>query len=147
MAEAKSLTVGKFTYMVMPAPAEVGLRCAMRLAKLAAPALRMGTGKLILAEILASDLLIENVELLAASFAPRTQVTEAGRDNWSQSLDKLYSEHFAGNYGALLKWLAFAVQVNLSSFFDGLPELLASADQALAAEFGSKSPTAASTSG
>lgn len=119
----------------------------MRLAKLVAPALRLGSGQVILAELLGSDLLIENVELLATSFAPRTQVTQQGRDNWSQSLDKLYSEHFAGNYGALLKWLTFAVQVNLSSFFDGLPDLLQSADAALAAEFGSKSPKAAEKTG
>lgn len=34
-------------------------------------------------------------------------------------LDTIFDEHFAGHYDAMLAWLAFALEANFSSFFDG----------------------------
>lgn len=37
----------------------------------------------------------------------------------SPQLDKVYDDHFAGRYGEMAAWLAFALEANFASFFDG----------------------------
>lgn len=37
----------------------------------------------------------------------------------SPQLDKVFDDHFAGRYGAMAEWLAFSLEANFTSFFDG----------------------------
>jgi hypothetical protein len=71
---------------------------------------------------LASPELGAHFEYFVRVLAPQTQVEANGK---TFGLTDTFDVHFAGRYGALVQWLRFSFEVNLSSFFDGTPELAA----------------------
>lgn len=64
------------------------------------------------------------VTRLIDELAPTTTV-DLGEGK-SPRLDSIFDLHFRSNYGAMLEWLLFALEVNFETFYAALPRILAS---------------------
>ncbi len=119
--EPKTLIIGDTTYIVGLCKATEGLRAGAALLRAAGPGLAgLRGGFMFAAASLVKDpALADVVEFLAETFRKYTTVRNAAAPA-GLPLDLIYDDHFKGNYGALLKWLSCAVDVNLSSFLDEL---------------------------
>jgi hypothetical protein len=139
------VTINGNRYDIAKVPATIGLRAAMRLARVAAPLLKRGEATVseAIAELLSNPELEDHVEYFCRTFAAYTQVTRDGR---TATLSDCFDAHFAGDLGALTEWLVEAIQVNLSGFFAQLPALLAKVTSAGTAP-ASTSPSVAKKSG
>lgn len=122
----QSKTIGEYSYAVTQLDAVKGRRVFARLLKVAAPALAslsggskvkpddLAKGLAALAETLSED----DVDFFCDAFAPSTTVTLA--DGKAPRLSDIFAVHFAGKYLELVKWLAFALEVNFGPFWRGL---------------------------
>ncbi len=157
MAEQKTLQIGDFTYACTPIGAGPALHAAARVAALVAPVLAAGGSgddakARAIGALLGHPELPNHIEALAKAFGARTLVISQNADphqppiRTSLALEGFFDEHFAGRLGALLEWLAFALEVNLGSFFAVSPALRAKLSGVLAkhvAPSKSESPTPA----
>ncbi len=115
MLETKSKTIGDHDYRVTQLGATKGRKVLVRLLKACGPAFSLAAegrstealGKL------ASDLDEETLDYLCETFAARTDMDE-------KPLAPVMELHFAGNYGEMVEWLGFCVQLNFESFFSVL---------------------------
>jgi hypothetical protein len=116
------LTVGNATYTIGLVRATDGLRAGTALLRAAGPGLEGLRGGFMTAiGALCRDPALETTLLqLCQILSPATKVQVGDQ---SVSLDLAFEEHFKGNYGALLKWLSAAVELNLESFLDELSTL------------------------
>jgi hypothetical protein len=100
----------------------------------------------VLGKVLSNPALSGQLKWFVQAFAERTQVGYS--DGRTQSLAKVYEEHFAGEVVNQLAWLRFAFEVNMGSFFEIARKLIESFwAQAKADSSDSKSPSSAQTSG
>lgn len=118
----KTTTIGDFEYTVTQLGAKTGRAVAARLAKVLAPLTKAESqdeGREALAELLSS---INEADLtyLCDTFSARTSYRDLGDPSKQPELSQTFDVHFAGRYGAMLKWLMFCVEVNFSSFLDEL---------------------------
>lgn len=143
--------IGECEYQVTAIPAKLGCRVAARLANALAPAAKalpeegfeLSPEQLVrfLEPIFANPELGDLLDYLCTTFAERTVVTDL---NGSQfPLGRIFDTHFADRYDDLIQWLAFSLQVSMSSFFRGARGLAVQA----AAGINLKSPSSAATSG
>lgn len=71
-------------------------------------------------ERIATKLTVEEMRYFCDTFAPLTIVKlPSGK---SPKLSDIFDEHFDCNYSELVQWLAFALEVNFKSFFQGIGE-------------------------
>lgn len=152
MKPARSIQIGATTYAVTPVGAGIGLQVAARLAHLIAPMLAAGgggdpkeVGARVLRDFLQSPALFDHVKFLCDSFALGTVIQ--GQGGAPVQLSTCFDVHFAGDYGALLEWLAFALEVNMSSFFAVSPSLKARVGGILGVARVSNAPTPAEATG
>jgi len=126
-------TIGEHRYQVTLLGAKAGRSMLVRLTKLLGPAtasfiegmlhakgdltasLAMGAGDAI-REVTQR---LSDADLTAISDELSKLTIVVLDEQRSISLDKIYDDHFAGRYGDLAAWLAFALEANFSSFFDG----------------------------
>ena len=123
-----------FSYVVMQLGAGKGREVMLRLAKVTGPAIgailaAVPGGKL--QNILDADvtalgpavgkifesLSAQDLAFFCQTFGETTLVYL--EENKHPRVIDVFDEHFAGNYLAMLQWLAFAVEVNFSDFFEG----------------------------
>ncbi len=120
MLETKSKAIGDNTYKVTQLGAGKGRKVLVRLLKVCGPAFALAAsgdttealGKL------AADLDEETADYLCETFAARTEVELS--NGKSVDLASIMELHFAGNYGEMLEWLGFCVQLNYASFLGAL---------------------------
>lgn len=120
MLETKTRQIGEYKYRCTQLGALKGRKVLVRLLKTVGPALdgvSEGSVGSLLGK-LASSLDEDTVDYLCDTMAARTEVElPSGK---SVDLAGIFELHFAGKYGEMVKWLAFAVEVNFSSFFSDL---------------------------
>lgn len=120
MRKTEKKQIGRHTYHVTQLGARDGARTLARLAKLLGPAFAaMSDGRE--AEALSSlteRIGPDDLDTMIDVFAPCTRVDLAGK---MPLLSDIFDAHFIGLYDEMLGWLVFAVQVNFSSIFGGLP--------------------------
>ncbi len=117
MLQAKSKVIDGLEYKVTQLGAKEGRRLLTRLVKVAGPMMAgAGTGDVSGAlERALGGLKDEDVDFLCDTLARSTEVQV---DSTHQPLlADIFDSHFAGNYHNLMKWLAFALEVNFGSFF------------------------------
>lgn len=119
MINTVTKTIGETSYAVSQLGALQGREALRRLAAIAGPAIEGGEtvffGKLV-ASIQKDDL-----EYFCNLFAKSTIL------DGKVPLASTFDVHFAGNYGDMLEWLIFAMEVNFKSFLDGVLKRMAGA--------------------
>jgi hypothetical protein len=85
-----------------------------------------------------SNLDSDLVEELSDAFAKKTQVHQG--EMWI-GLDKLYDQHFAGQYLSMGKWLFESMKLNFADFLGGSSDALASVRAKITASKSPKTPT------
>lgn len=136
MIQAETRTISGDEYEVTQLPSGRGRKLLLRILRVVGPALaelvRGGDG-VKLSEVgadglasamqeLAARLTEDDFEYAVRELAGATKVRIGGGD--PTKLETIIDLHFAGEYGAMLQWLAFALEVNYRSFFDGLGSLV-----------------------
>lgn len=138
--KVKSGDIGGYTYEVVQLGATAGLRMSAELIKILAPSLGALAGNADLtggiksaigghlkpkaledaARALASSLDSTKVQAIVKELADTTEIWGPGFGDAGAPLSMHFDDHFAGKYVNLGRWLAFALKVNFSDFFDGL---------------------------
>jgi len=124
MRNPSDIVIDGDVYRVTPLPAGKGLRVFVIVAKTVSPALsKIGSLKEL------GDGLLEGLSAVTEKLDPDDFVTVCNllaenttlrrKDGKELGLSAVFDMHFAGNYVALVKWLKFALEVNLGP----LPEL------------------------
>lgn len=139
MLKSESKEIGGKRYCVTQLAAEPGQRLFFHLVKLVGPSVsallhewrggEVSTGVVASAlSELVSQLEYSKVREFIDTFMTATTVIGTDKDGNEVrlSLEKQKALAFAGDYGSLVKWLAFCLEVNYGSFFDdmGLTSLL-----------------------
>lgn len=116
MREAQTKTLGQTQYRVRPLGAKQGCRVITRLSKLLGSAFKSGAKdqNAMLGAALES-LGEEDLDFFCRQFETHTQISVDG-SKWP-TLSDVFDVHFSQNYGELLLWLKFCLEVNFSGFF------------------------------
>jgi hypothetical protein len=125
--------IGEYRYLVTLLGAKAGRSMLVRLTKLLGPAtasflegvLHAKGGLTASLALGASDAIREvtqrlseaDLVIISDELARFTAVVIDAEHQ--PQLDKIFDDHFAGRYGEMLAWLAFALEANFTSFFDG----------------------------
>lgn len=115
MREQRQKEIDGSVYTVTQLGAKVGKNLMFRLGKALAAAGADST-----ASGIASALREEDFEFVCDTFARMTTFHTLEAPSKEPRLSDLFDDHFAGRYGALVKWLAFCIEVNFGSFLDEL---------------------------
>jgi hypothetical protein len=145
MRESKQHTFDGFTYTIQQLGAKEGRVVLARIARIVAAA-AAGEGADESVAKLAEKLTDAEVNFLCDTFTKTTQVAAEGTDKVLR-LEDVFDSHFAGQYGAMLKWLWAALETNFGSFFANLgvdPAALASGVTNMLKSSTPTSPTASS---
>lgn len=131
MFEQKSTRIGAYSYKVTQLDAVTGRRAFTRLFKIAGPAmaqLENGMNEKALGGALTelvTRLESADIDYFCDTFAEVTEVSGGKYTKASPQLNEVFSVHFASSYLEMFQWLVFCMQVNFSSFFVGVGQLLA----------------------
>ena len=133
MLSSETKQVGRYEYKVTKFPTRKGLEVFEKLLEVVGEPLALfmrdggeetGQEELDDAEALskALGLFAKNVQggklfWFADQFMPHSSVTIDGTE---KPLKPIFELHFSGEYGELMGWLLFCLEVNYKSFFDGL---------------------------
>lgn len=148
MAGLKNETrqIGSYSYKVTALNALDGRKAFVRLVKLVGPAISaFGAGNsnddlLKGLSTFASNLDEADFEFFCNKFSPVTDVSGGELGEQPRTLEKVFMTHFSANYFEMCEWLAFAFEVNFSSFFAGAAEAMKGLSKK-AASFPAKSGT------
>lgn len=128
MINTQEKKIGANTYVVTQFGAKVGRRVMFRLVKMLGPMLggfvkggfsgaAVGSALQSFSEAAGED----DFDWLCDAFAEVTTVKKPLKATNAKELpielEKVFDDHFRGHYGDMILWLAFAVEVNFSSFF------------------------------
>jgi hypothetical protein len=137
MIQSETRTIGGDEYEVTQLPSGRGRKLLLRLLRIVGPAIaelvKDGTSSVKLSDVsadglaaalqeLAARLTEDDFEYAVRELTSGTKVRIAGGP--AVKLETVSELHFAGNYGAMLSWLGFALEVNFRSFFGGLGSLV-----------------------
>jgi hypothetical protein len=131
--KSETKQIGEYQYQVTQVSSGVGLEAAARMANILGPGfgaapdeggLNAATLASVLGKVLSNPALSGQLKWFVAAFAERTQIGYS--DGRTQSLSKVYEEHFSGEVVNQLDWLRFAFEVNMGSFFAIARKLIAS---------------------
>lgn len=129
MSDKQERKIGDCTYVVSTLGAKQARKVQFRLVKMLGPA----TAGLVKAESVAAAVgsalqtfssvaQEDDLEYLYDAFASVTTVKKpivsTSGSEITLSLEKVFDTHFRGHTGYMNLWLAFAIEVNFSSFFD-----------------------------
>jgi hypothetical protein len=141
MLKSQSREIGGTTYEVQTLSTEPGLRLFFQLAKLVGPAtasaLKQWQTKEMTPQMFAAGIAEFMSQLQYATFMDfvstfQESTTVVGANGNKAKLSDMKAIAFAGDYGSLMKWLGFCLEVNFKSFFVdlGLTKPLADAGKA-----------------
>lgn len=133
MLKTEQRTVGSTAFKVTQLGASAGMQLMVRLTKVLGPVLGElakggdSNGATNLMDVrgdalagalqqLATHLTYEDLEYVCETLGAMTEIEMEG-GKWVRLNRAMREIHFAGNYGELFRWLAFALEVNYSSFF------------------------------
>jgi len=153
----KSEPIDGFTYEVTQLGAVEGRRMLVRISKIVLPTL----GALIkdadfgrLSDLNIADIDIDSaakalveavdadsVDKIIESMSGITEIWGPGFGAAGAPMAHHFDDHFAGRYAAMLRWLAFALKVNFSDFFDGKGSVAKLAASLRSPEVASESPS------
>lgn len=127
--KSDSTEINGTTYKVTQVGAKVGRRIMLKLASALGAATTKPGAEAIEAAIQAID--PDDFDFLCDAFAANTKivlntVTAKGPGQIEQPLSGVFDSHFAGNYVAMIKWLAFCFKLNFADFFDGAASIVQS---------------------
>lgn len=126
MREPEETTIGGVRYKVAPLPAGKGLAVLARLGKILGPAAARGTGAAGITDlagaVVAAGGALEkldpaDLDALCRDLAASSQVEAVPGGGKFVSLADCFDVHFMANYGALFRWVKFAVMVNFGPLF------------------------------
>lgn len=123
--KVESKRIGAHDYKVTQLNAVTGRRVFTRLFKLVGPAMaktegRKGDDALAAAMTgLLEHLSEDDVDYFCDVFSAVTSVSGGAYSKAAPQLADVFLSHFAGEYLAMMQWLAFCMQVNFRSFFAG----------------------------
>lgn len=135
--------IGDCTYRVTQLGAIQGQKVMVRLANVLGRAGAKGGDLAAKLAGIASSLSEEDMTFLCNAMAERTLI-QGSEYKGLTKLQDVFDMHFAGRYLEMLRWLAFALEVNFGSFFRGLG---ARAEEALAGLDSSKSDSLSTLTG
>jgi hypothetical protein len=124
MRTPQKRAVGTANYEVTPLGALEGSRVFARLLSIAGPVVETiakagpkgdAAGAAVFAA-LTQRITPEDLTFFCEVFARWTTVNINGKE---PRLSDIFDEHFSGNYGDMLQWLSFCIEVNFGSFFGG----------------------------
>lgn len=132
MRETLTKAIGKYTYKVTQLGAKKGRQASFRLLKMLGPVAKAFTKTegldvetLTVNAIaqMAAEADSNDFEFLCDALAETSSVLmpmvmNGESKTLDQALGPIFDDHFAGNYGEMVLWLAFAIQVNFTSFLD-----------------------------
>lgn len=156
MRESRPHTIDGFTYTIQQLGAKQGrivLARVLRVVAGAAAAAQDQSDPLEAAGAavgkLAESLTDAEIDYLCDTFAKTTLVGPEGTDKAVPLADK-FDDHFAGRYGAMIKWLWAALETNYSSFLSDLGldvgALVAGAKTAMVGTLQSQTPRSGASS-
>jgi tail assembly chaperone len=118
MREVQNHTVDNQTYRIQQLGAKQGRLVLGRLLRLAGPAAEADDPITKLLGALSDS----EIDFLCDTFAKTTRVagTNANGQEVELELSGIFDDHFAGRYGAMIKWLWACLQCNFGSFIEGL---------------------------
>jgi microcystin degradation protein MlrC len=126
MRESKNHNIDGYTYAVQQLGAKKGRLVLARVIRIVSGAAESDDP----VAKLGASLSDAEVDYLCDTFAATTQVSKEGDPNKAWVLADVFDDHFAGRYGAMVKWLWAALETNYSSFLSDVglsPEALKSA--------------------
>jgi len=127
--------IGGYTYRVTQLGVTPGLEIMAELAKMLLPGMggfaSGGIGSILKSDVggeqfataatkLAMAIDSAKVQKIVKTLAKMTSIFGEGFGDAGAPLDVHLEDHFAGRYGELVAWLAFALRVNYGNFFEGL---------------------------
>lgn len=127
MRETRPHVIDGFTYSIQQLGAKEGRIVLARILRIVGGAIAAGAaggegesnvtaavGKLV------ESLPDAEVNFLCDTFAKGTQVSAEDTPDKVVLMKDVFDDHFAGRYGAMVKWLMAALETNFGSFLDGL---------------------------
>jgi len=119
MRETITKDISGVTYHIQQLGARQGRSIMTRLIRVVGPALGE-TEDLDLTKLFEA-LKEEDVEALCEAFAKTTRVVTG--TNKERVLGDIFDDHFAGKYGAMIKWVIACLEVNFGSFLAEVRDL------------------------
>lgn len=116
MRESKIHTIDSYVYTVQQLGAKQGRIVLARMLRVIGPAAEAQDSVAKLAASLTDD----EVNYLCDTFSKATQVSKSEDLSRSVALSDVFDDHFAGRYGAMVKWLWAALDTNYASFLGDL---------------------------
>ena len=126
MIEVKSKEIGSHTYHVRQLGAKQGRAALTKLLNLAGNAFGGNPAAFF------TSLSEQDLEYFCRVFGENTEV-ELALDRRIPLFLQQQEDHFAGQFGEMLEWLVFCVEINFSSFLDALAKLKARMEAGTAA--------------
>lgn len=127
MREPQEKTIDGTKYRVAPLPASKGLAILTMITKVVGPSLvaapslaALAGGAAELFGDVCERLDEAQVERLSKAMAGHTLVEASPGKGGLVPLGDHFDLHFAGDYGAMLQWMQFALEVNYGGFFDAV---------------------------
>ena len=114
MKEAQSRDIEGTRYTVTPLGAKQGLAVMSRLSKMIAGAAKHSETKEAAIAGALEAISADDLTFLCDVFAKLTTFANGEKE---PLLSTFFDDHFSGEYGRLLQWLGFCLEVNFSSLF------------------------------
>ncbi len=120
--EKQSITIGEFTYEVLPLGAKVANRVLLKIAKTLGPLFMLmgGGGGLAGAADALKAMSEDDFDWIVDQFAKRTDVLLPDGRAPSLGNPAIFDQHFACRYSEEFAWLEFSIEVNFAPFFRDL---------------------------
>jgi hypothetical protein len=123
-------TIGRYEYIVTQLPWEKWVTLSTRLARLLAPAAAAASANSGIVEAVGGiAALLDEKEVFFAAEVLGESSRVVIDDKAPTLTRKFQALHWDGEYSEFIQWLRFALEVNFSDFFAGLPSLLGKGQQ------------------
>lgn len=137
MRTPKQKVIEGFTFTVTPLGAVSGSRVFARVLKMVGPLLGEKTMERGLPGLF-SALNEADLDYLREAFAPMTQVRLP--DGKEPVLSNIFDDFFAANYGVMVQWIFFCLEVNFGNVMSGKAAAAGQAAPGLSTSTGPKTP-------
>ena len=141
MREVLDHVIDGTTYKIQKLGAKVGKRVLARMIRLVGPAIEAENTL----EKLCSALTDEQLDFFCDTFAAATRLSPEDKPEVELRLTDVFDDHFAGRYGAMMKWLKASVETNYANFFDELGLTPALLEARMKSAVGTMTPTSPTT--
>jgi len=124
--KSETKTIGGYTYKVTALNAVDGRKVFVRMTKAVGPAIAAASdgNEAAALGVLIDGLNEADLDFFCEKFAEVTEVWGGDYGDKGRTLKNVFMSHFSANYFEMCEWLAFAFEVNYSSFFTGMATML-----------------------